>query len=1013
MQGYSRILLFLISSLFLSTFLFAQQKGFSSYSLKDGLPQSKINTVLEDSRGALWIGTQSGGISRFDGKQFINYNSQDGLINNHILHLFEDKEGILWIGTIAGISLYDGREFKNLQIKGDEKRKIHQIWQDEKSRMWIGTDRGAYLYAEGEWEKVDPENKHRIAEVSSFQKDKNGAIWLGHSRGLLRILGNEIKEYTPKEGLNSRNIRAIDTDPEGNIWIGSFLGGIHRFDGRKFVPQFIETPVHEGFITDIHFDREGNLWVASQDEGMARCNIQKGSLEFYDRKQGLASNHISQVIDDSWGNIWAASLGGGISKFSNRKFIHYGKENGLRSSDIISFEMDAKDRIWLGSAERGFYIMDERWFTHFDAQSGFQNVGVKKIFRDKEDRMWLGTLNRGLALYSDSLIRFFSNKNGFRANIIQDIAQDSKGNLWIASKYNGIYRIRPYTDSTGIQLEIKAFQQEEGLLSNRIEDLHIDNRKRIWYATADKGLGFIEKDSLYGKLPKEILANTHIKVLAEDNKGYLWLGTANQGIYHMYLYDKKFNLKNNRKALSSDDINFILADGNDALWIGTESGLDRVNLDFERNFTEQRHFGRKEGLEDVEINQHAAFLHEGRLWLGANTGFSIYQAQSSPTESSGPRIYLEQLRLFYEPLQSLAAHAHRMGPWGNVQGELQFEPDENNLSFQFNGIDLNSGGTLRYQYRMDKLEKKWSPLQERNDAAYPNLPSGNYSFQVKAVNGDGQESEILEIPIQIATPIYMRPWFILSSIGLLALFIYLIFRIRLNQVRKIARIDQEKLQIEKDLIQLEQKALRLQMNPHFLFNALNSIQGLIAKEDSKKARYYLAKFSKLMRLVLENSRESMIPLEDEIETLEHYLTVEKFSSGEKFEYSIHCDEEIDPEEILIPPMMIQPFIENSIIHGVAHLQEKGRIEVEFRKIHKRIECYITDNGVGRKKAAAIKSQRAHKHKSTALLVTQERLDILSKGADWGKSIEIVDLQDQAGDSAGTRVILRLPLIKDH
>ncbi|MEM8892813.1 MAG: two-component regulator propeller domain-containing protein, partial [Bacteroidota bacterium] len=189
MQGFLRIPFILLFSLLSSTILFAQQKGFSSYSLKDGLPQSKITSLLEDRRGALWIATQSGGISRFDGKQFLNYNSQDGLINNHVLSLFEDQDGILWIGTISGISLYDGREFKSLRIKGDEKREIHEIWQDESSRMWIGTDRGAYLYEKGQWEKIDPENKHRIAEVSSFCKEKNGAIWLGHSRGLLRILG--------------------------------------------------------------------------------------------------------------------------------------------------------------------------------------------------------------------------------------------------------------------------------------------------------------------------------------------------------------------------------------------------------------------------------------------------------------------------------------------------------------------------------------------------------------------------------------------------------------------------------------------------------------------------------------------------------------------------------------------------------------------------------------------------------------------------------------------------------
>ncbi len=216
--------------------------------------------------------------------------------------------------------------------------------------------------------------------------------------------------------------------------------------------------------------------------------------------------------------------------------------------------------------------------------------------------------------------------------------------------------------------------------------------------------------------------------------------------------------------------------------------------------------------------------------------------------------------------------------------------------------------------------------------------------------------------------------------------------------------------MERDLIELEQKALRLQMNPHFIFNALNSIQALIGKEDPTTSRYHLSKFSRLMRQVLENSRHSMVSLDQEIQVLEDYLSLEKFSRKDAFDFVIKLDEDIDPEEEMVPPMVLQPFLENAIIHGIAHLTDRrGLISLDIHLQGPKLICEIRDNGVGRIKAAEIKSQQEASHKSMALQVTQERLERL---AEQGTAPELTveDLVLADGSPAGTLVRIGIPIV---
>jgi LytS/YehU family sensor histidine kinase len=221
-----------------------------------------------------------------------------------------------------------------------------------------------------------------------------------------------------------------------------------------------------------------------------------------------------------------------------------------------------------------------------------------------------------------------------------------------------------------------------------------------------------------------------------------------------------------------------------------------------------------------------------------------------------------------------------------------------------------------------------------------------------------------------------------------------------------------KLQMEKDIVELEQKALRLQMNPHFIFNALNSIQSQIGTGNDKEARYYLAKFSRLMRQILDNSRNTTITLQEEISTLENYLLIEKFCNGDRFDYSIEVPQGMETDFVRIPPMMIQPFVENAIKHGLREIEglgRRGKITIEFKENQDGIICTVTDNGIGRKRSEELNAlSKETYHRSTALLVTQERLDRMSEDTDK-HSLEIVDLYEGSAPS-GTQVIIRIPTI---
>jgi hypothetical protein len=328
------------------------------------------------------------------------------------------------------------------------------------------------------------------------------------------------------------------------------------------------------------------------------------------------------------------------------------------------------------------------------------------------------------------------------------------------------------------------------------------------------------------------------------------------------------------------------------------------------------------------------------------------------------------------------------------------------LSFEFAALNYTVPQKNQYAYKLEGADKDWTYSGSRRQATYSNLSGGDYIFYVKAANNDGVWNEAgKSIFIHIAPPLWKTWWFRSSAIATIIFSVYLFYRRRVAFIRKE---EEKKTVFNKQLAQIEMKALKAQMNPHFIFNCMNSINSYILENDRKNASDYLSKFSTLIRLILENSDKQKINLADELAMLETYLQLEQDRLGNKFDYHIEVDASIKTIAFEIPPLILQPFVENAIWHGLVHKTERGIINISIRKESHGLTCIIEDNGIGRSKAALLKEQQVIQHHSMGMKVTEDRLRILNQLNLERPSVNIIDLFTETNEPCGTRAEVVIP-----
>jgi ligand-binding sensor domain-containing protein len=992
-------------------FAFAQQYNFRNLSVKEGVAQSQVYALLQDSRGYLWMGTRGGGLTRYDGMNMKTFTVKDGLVNNYVFCIKEDKQHNLWIGTNNGLSEYNGVQFKNLKPLGDS----GQIWVqhidfDKDGRKWLATNEGVCVLDQEGCVNVTKLLKTPKTVINTLCVDKAGFIWYGNSEGLFKITASNksyrVEKYGKAQGFMNNSITSIKQDVHGNLWIGTYGDGVYVYNGKQFfrIDQHLE--LYKQTILDIYFDEAGTVWLATLTHGVAQYDPRTKAIRWLTENEGLSNNHVRSIAQDKSGNYWFGTSGGGVCNYFGKQFTNYDKSSGLGGNFIYSIFRDSKSRLWIGNSEKGVTVLDSLRFTPFDGHNGFQDVKVKAIAEDNQGNIYLGTDGQGVYQYDGTTFRLCE---GLRKKYIRAIVIDQEGSLWFATAGTGIYKL----SFAGQKQQIENYTVKDGLLSNRLTAMLCDKQGRVWYGTETDGIGYIQKGEVSKKtvLVKDGLPSNSIRCMTEDKSGYLWAGTAGYGIASFPLYAGNFNVQifDSPNGLTSSNIYLLACDSKDNLFAGSETGLDYVSLNKERKALEIKHYSKGEGFTGIETCQNAVYNDaDGSIWFGTINGLCKYNPANLVKNQYEPVTTISDVRLFYESV-SKTAFKRFAGDW-NSFSELRLPYDQNHLTFDFLGINFSNPDAVKYQWKLKGFDADWSPVSAQRTTTYSNLPAGDYVFLVKACNEDGVWNKTpAMVKFHISSPLWLRPWFIALMILIGLAGVFLIFKQRENRIRSSSLEKQRKLQMEKEIVELEQKALRLQMNPHFIFNALNSIQSQIGSDDGQTARYYLAKFSRLMRQILDNSRNAVITLEEEVSTLENYLLIEKFCNGDQFDYKISVIENLETDYIKIPPMLLQPFVENAIKHGLKFREGfRGMISLDFKLEQNLLKCTITDNGIGRVKSEELnKSGKAGYHQSTALLVTQERLDLLG-GKSGIKSLEIIDLYDEQNQAQGTKVIVRIP-----
>ncbi|MDG5491027.1 two-component regulator propeller domain-containing protein [Psychroserpens sp. SPM9] len=988
--------------------LHGQNKQLRAFTLEDGLPQSQVFSMIQDEKGYLWLGTQGGGLAQFDGNTFKVFNDKNGLASNYINSLLT-VNNILYLGTNIGLTIKLKNKFLNIETP--EINKIIQL----DNHVFLLTKQGVYEVRDS----FAIKKLQLHPEIDDFQVNdlrfSNGKYWLATQEGLWQFTGSL---HQPKaiEKLERGDFKAL-ADYNTKIIASTFNDGTLVFEFDDFNNHIlIREPLR---INSISILNSNQLWVATDANGVTVIDMDTyAELFTLEGSNGLSTPNIRQVLQDRQSNIWIATSGGGLYKYFQNNFKHFNTETGLNGNRVYAVH-HSNNTIWISNSENGLMKIDNYGIHEVDLPEAFSEVKIKTITSDLKGNIWAGSDGRGLLFKGKVSIDSFavdtlkrtkkafpktkmitkvlSTDTGFPFDWIRKLHID-KNIMYAATYSSGIVRFN-YDAKTDSLTVFKTFATAEGIQDLYLKDMAKAEDGRLWYTTQNGHLGYLHNNTIthFGAvLDLNVPINT---ILFHQNT--MFLGTAGKGIW--WSNDEDFSTFKKLKGLksgSSENIYQLIFDNQGYLWVGTEKGVDKLELDKDNEIKDAFFFGRNDGFLGVETCLNAVDKDDkGHLWFGALYGLTEYQPTDNTTETEQPTIYLEDVKVAYKSVDSI-----HVTNWTNTNKVLQLSPDQKQISFSYKTVDIDHPNGVEYRYKLNDTD--WSPWSTSETQDFSELNYGAHNFIVQSRNHRWKESEPLRFSFHIERPLYKKGWFQWTIIGLGVLLLAAITYQYIKRIKRKNAQEKERLELENHLLTLEQKALRLQMNPHFIFNVLNGIKAM-APTKPEKMNETVNSFATLLRETLVNSRKDTISLDQELKTLKHYIEVERLMAEKPFEYTITLNTDLDEEEILIPPMLIQPFVENAIRHGILKGPRAGELRIQFDTTDDVLKVSISDNGIGIYNSQQQKPKTDHQ--SMALKVTRERLESIS-----GKeALEISELKNNDGTISGTTIVFRIPLETDY
>jgi ligand-binding sensor domain-containing protein/signal transduction histidine kinase/DNA-binding response OmpR family regulator len=838
------------------------------YSIEQGLSQSSVFSIYQDSKGYIWFGTRGGGLNRFNGYTFDTFRSNHydttSLSCNEIVAVYEDSRKNLWIGTkFGGANLYhaDKESFTRLSLieGGVNNFAVNCFLEGVNNDLWIGSDIGLFRFNHSDQSfEITKISGKEITEITSMIRNNTGEIIIGSRKGVyqfspsdsLSVLLAPVKSNSSDQLEQSKIPLLLDSSE--NLWFGTPQGVYQIPAHNKEI--IVENPLNLDILNSkpirtINEDKDGNIWFGIKG-GLLRFNPTRSSDVFFDQQKdpsySLSHNSVHSFFEDNQGNIWVGTWGGGVTFISqvSRRFTHFQSvpfQNSLSDNTVSAFAED-ENGLWIGTENGGlnYYNFHHDQFTIYDKTQrlGLTSNHIKCLHTDNENNLWIGTWGNGIFLLDKNTGKF---SNYLPSSTVYSIARDTDNHLWIGTM-NGLFRFNPVTRSAINYYELSTNSSNPE--ASFVTYLYFDLAGNLWAGTKGQGLFLYNRltDNFVGytNIPGDStsLINNYVICINEGKNGDLWIGT-NTGLCRYHYDTNAFSELDKRITLPDNVINGIVADYENRIWVATNKGISRIDP----KTLEIGNFDIRDGLQSNEFTRAAYFkTSHGLICFGGINGFNTFNPENIHINTYAPEIIFTNLRIFNQNVIP-GDHHNVLSQHISKTSKIVLTYNQSLFELEFVAFNYFMPFRTRYKYKLENYNDEWIDLQTDRKVSFMNLRQGNYLLHITASNEDDVWNETpISMEIVILPPIWLTNWAFLAYGLILIAFIFLLRNIISTRYRQKNQILNEKLEKQR-LEELNQMKLRFFTNithefktPLTLISA--PLESLMAENSIDKRKYY-------------------------------------------------------------------------------------------------------------------------------------------------------------------------------
>jgi hypothetical protein len=947
------------------TFSSHAQKILKHFSGDNGLLSSEVYQVLQDHNGYIWITTDEG-VSRYDGYDFKHYNSDNGLPESTVLELFEDYKNRLWFVMITNELAYLENDTLHIYPFNDLIRsKNLENYYPIKEGFYVDSADNVYI---------------GIYHKGIFKVTANGKItMLNEQDGRINSV-YRIENKTLATSLKSKDMTLSIRNPYFTDTVVHFPSPY--FSCRASFEEAQDNYYYADYNNLFVFKKNGNtqlhsldkdvLWISKDNQNNLWFALHRGGAvvyndsNFVEKRYHLLPGHsVTSVFEDNEGSIWLSTLYDGVYMFSPLNFKHLGPEQGVRNLPINKI-----------ATHNGTVVFAGNGSDLYTFKNGV--VDKQKMNLEKQPAMC-----KYLEAFGDSIIISHTrNGNHIIYNGIKAITDISNYATAVSVLDKGLvfFHTRELQTLTNGVIQKKLVSK---LFSDVFGSINI-NDTLVWFAT-NNGLMAYEKNIEYPYQVKiSPLLQSRLTAIIKSKGGIVWVASKDKGL--ISIKDgktKDFNpdILNHKTINSLYDIDSLLI-------AGTNDGVILFKKDGDSILSQGTvKINSSNGLQSNEIFDVEYF--NGSVYAANPKGVSVF---SIPFKNDVSPLYFTNFAINGKDTVLLETY------------DLKY--NQNFIDIEFVALNFQSNHEVKYMYILEGVDRAWRYASERK-AQYSALSPGEYQFKLKAINSLGLKDDTPKtISIRINEAFYNTLWFriviVLTFLFLVASIFLIVLRIKLRESRKRYLVEQE-------LNKSRQQALSAQMNPHFIYNSLNSVQSYILKNEKVKASEYLSKLGRLMRNILNNSQNQTITLREEFDALEKYMEMEQLRFRNLFSYRFNVCSGINLDEIRVPPLIIQPFVENAIHHGIRLRKMDGELLVDACINNNTLQIIVQDNGVGIENARKLNSVTRKNHKSFGTEITHKRLQLLQEMNKEKVTLSVCEAYPENDEFPGTKIVIKISI----